>query len=218
MPSESYAAADTERSWEIYERLALRYPDAIVIGGWGTWLHVKAEKSHDIDLIVTFADMARLRSELEVTESSHIGGRKWRSTFDGIHLDLYVPHQSELGDKLKMPVEALAPHVAAIDGHRTLSKEALIVAKSAARLDRPDTLPGKKDAVDMARIVLEASGEWDWAQVGVIADASKSAAKPGRFWVAEALASALEAQETKDLRRRLSQIIQPAIKQLTDPS
>ena len=79
-----------------------------------------------------------------MTKTTHLG-TKWRSEVNGIHVDLYVPHQSTLGTRLQLPVSALPPHAVSLEGRRVLDAPAHLVTKLAALLDRPDTLPGEKD-------------------------------------------------------------------------
>jgi hypothetical protein len=206
VPSEEfYDTADTERSWVIYDDIHSSYPEAIVIGGWASWLHNKAAKSHDIDIIITSPELDDMRLALDLTENDHFGSPKWRGTYDGIHLDVYVTYRSRLGTRLQLPVEYLVGHRVDIDGYPTLNKEALLVAKSAARLDRPDTLPGKKDAVDMTLMILGASTPWDWPLVHAVAQSSRSTEGTGSQLVLEAVSGLPdEAQTTKqarDLRR-----------------
>lgn len=206
MPSEEfYLPADTDRSWDIYCEIHSSYPNAIVIGGWASWLHNRAAKSHDIDIIITSAELDDMREALELTENSHFGSPKWRGTYDGIHLDVYVTFRSRLGSRLQIPVERLVEHRLAIDGYPTLNKEALLVAKSAARLDRPDTLPGKKDAVDMTLMLLGAPTPWNWLLVHQVAQSSRSTEAAGARLVLEAVSGladeARTTKEARDLRR-----------------
>jgi hypothetical protein len=202
---EIYLTADTERSWAIYDDIHNSYPNAIVIGGWASWLHNKAAKSHDIDIIVTSAELDDMRQALDLTENSHFGSPKWRGTYDGIHLDIYVTYRSRLGTRLQLPVEHLVKHRLDIDGYPTLNKEALLVAKAAARLDRPDTLPGQKDARDMSLMILGAPAAWDWPLVYEVAQFSESTERTGSRLVLQAVAGlpdeARTAKEARDLRR-----------------
>lgn len=201
--SEPYAAADTERSWGVYQEIHQTYPDAIVIGGWGSWLHNKAAKSHDIDIIVSPRDLSTIRETLELTESHHLGSPKWCGTYEGIHLDVYVCYQSRLGQLLKLPVEHLVEHRQLIDGYPTLNKEALLVAKAAARLDRPDTQPGRKDAEDMTIMLLEASDPWDFGLVRRVAECSQSIDPNGAELVLHAVAGLTEVASGRSVRKQL---------------
>lgn len=204
MPSEEfYAVEDVEKSWTIYLDVHASYPNAILIGGWGAWLHSRAARSHDIDLIVDFEDFAHMRDALDLSESTHLGSPKWRGTFDDIHLDVYVPHQSRLGQILRLPVEQLVPYTIEIDGYPTLNKEALLVAKAAARLDRPDTGPGKKDAADMTRMLLDGRTPWDFDLVHRIADCSESKESSGHSLVLRAIAGLADEEERRSRARQL---------------
>jgi hypothetical protein len=204
--SEHYAAEDTEKSWGIYQEIHQSYPDAIVIGGWGSWLHNKAAKSHDIDIIVSPQDLSTMRETLELTESHHLGSPKWRGTYAGIHLDVYVSYQSRLGQILKLPVEHLVAHRQQIDGYPTLNKEALLVAKAAARLDRPDTQPGQKDAEDMTIMLLGAAEPWDFDLVRRVAKCSKSISPLGADLVLHAVEGLNEVARERTIRRQLAAI------------
>jgi hypothetical protein len=205
VPPEYYEAADTERSWTIYQDVHRSYPDAIVIGGWASWLHNQAARSHDIDLIVSPTDLANMEAALDLTDNSHFGSTKWRGTYDGIHLDVYVTYRSRLGSQLQLPVEHLVEHRLDLMGYPTLNKEALLVAKAAARLDRPDTLPGKKDAEDMALMLL-GSEEWDFALVHRVAQCAECPEASGSELVLQAVAGLTEEAGNKARRRRLDRI------------
>jgi hypothetical protein len=204
--SEHYAAEDTERSWGIYQEIHRTYPDAIVIGGWGSWLHNKAAKSHDIDIIVDPGDLSTMRETFDLTESNHLGSPKWRGTYDGIHLDVYVCYQSRLGQLLKLPVEHLVEHRQQIEGYPTLNKEALLVAKAAARLDRPDTQPGQKDAEDMTIMLLGAEDPWDFRLVRRVAECSKSTNPSGADLVLQAV-EGLRDVANKSNRKKLAVVV-----------
>ena len=85
-----------------------------------------------------------LAARWPVTKTTHLG-TKWRAEANGIHVDLYVPHQSTLGTRLQLPVERTPPHAVSLAGRRVLDAPAHLATKLAALLDRPDTLPGEKD-------------------------------------------------------------------------
>jgi hypothetical protein len=167
------------------------------------WLHNKAAKSHDIDIIVSPHDLSTMRETLELTESHHLGSPKWRGEYDGIHLDVYVCYQSRLGQLLKLPVESLVVHRQQIDGYPTLNKEALLVAKAAARLDRPDTQPGQKDAEDMTILLLGATDPWDFALVRRVAECSKNVDPNGAGLVLQAVEGLAELVRQRTTRKQL---------------
>jgi hypothetical protein len=149
MPSRNkdfYPPEFTEHSLSVLNRVREEVPDAILIGGWGTWVRTRGAMSHDIDLIVSRPQLAILgRLADEMSESRHLGGRKWRGTLDGVHLDLYVPHQSRLGRELQLRPERLIDRQDVVDSWVVLDRPGQFATKLAALLDRPDSTPGEKD-------------------------------------------------------------------------
>jgi hypothetical protein len=149
-----YSSEQTEQSKVVLGELLAAVPGAILIGGWATWARVGGAMSHDIDLIVTRAELAQItRLADEISQSRHLAGTKWRGTWRGIHIDLYVPHQSLLGANLQLRVEALVRHAESVEGRRLLSVPAHIATKLAALLDRPDSLPGRKDRHELQQLL-----------------------------------------------------------------
>jgi hypothetical protein len=130
-------------------------PHAVVIGGWATWLRTGGAKSHDIDLIVDWDELAEIGHHAEVEQSTarHAGAVKWRGTWDGVHLYLYVPHQSRLGTKLELRVERLRDHTETLDDHRVLTAPGQIAAKWAALVDRADSIRGEKDRDELLELL-----------------------------------------------------------------
>jgi hypothetical protein len=113
--------------------------------------------SHDIDLIVDHASMAAIAlNATDLSQSRHLAGAtKWRGTWSGVHLDLYVPHQSQLGSHLKLRVEDLSGHTEIVDGRRVLSVGAHIATKWAALLDRQGSQRGDKDRNEILELIKQ---------------------------------------------------------------
>lgn len=147
---------------------------SILIGGWATFARVGGDISHDIDLIIGSPEVRKkVRSALsELSESSHLQGTKWRGNFEGVHVDVYIPHQSELGAKLRLRVEVLAQHTDPLDhsGWTLLTIEAHTLSKFAALLDRPDSEKGFKDAREILRLLEQGVDAKQAARI--LADAS----------------------------------------------
>jgi hypothetical protein len=149
-----YSSEQTEQSKAVLDDLLAAVPGAILIGGWGTWARVGGAMSHDVDLIVTRNEIAEIGGLVdELSESGHLAGTKWRGTWRGVHVDLYAPYQSRLGANLQLRVEALATYGEVVDGRRLLSVPAHIATKVAALLDRPDSLPGRKDRQELLSLL-----------------------------------------------------------------
>jgi hypothetical protein len=166
-----YPPEFTERSRSVLQRVHEAVPDAVLIGGWGTWLRTGGPMSHDIDLIVTRPQLATLTALVdEMSESRHLAGRKWRGSLEGIHLDLYVPHQSRLGQHLELRTERLVRRTELLDGWMVLEPPAHLATKLAALVDRPDSAPGDKDRHEIMALLAQGIDAAD--AVGIVHDAS----------------------------------------------
>ncbi len=150
---------------QVVRRFVREYPNAVLFGGWATYLRTGVAKSHDIDVIVDHPTLNRLRSKHAVSESRHISGKKFELKVEGVGVDVYPVYQSKLGRELQLPVEALFGWSERIGQVRVLTVEAQFAAKMAALLDRPDTLPGEKDRKEMWALLNAGSG-LDFAIVG----------------------------------------------------
>jgi hypothetical protein len=165
-----YSSEETERSRAVLDEVLAAVPSAVLIDGWGTWVRTGGPMSHDIDIIVDHNALHRLEMIADdLSESHHLSGTKWRATWRSIHLDLYVPYQSRLGANLDLKVEKLLDHVEIHDEYRVLSIPAHTATKIAALLDRPDSLPGRKDRQEILQLLEEPTVE---STPAVIAQAS----------------------------------------------
>jgi len=139
-------------------RFVREFPDAVLIGGWASYLRARVAKSHDIDIIVDHVTLGKLGAKFQLAPSRHISGQKFAFEIDGVGVDVYPVYQSKLGRRLQIPVEVLIDHTEKIDRTRVLTAEAQFVAKMAALLDRPDTLPGDKDRHEMWQLINSGPG------------------------------------------------------------
>lgn len=157
--------ADVEHVEEVMRKFVREYPNAVLFGGWATYLRTGVAKSHDIDVIVDHPTLEQVRSKHQVSESRHVGGRKFEVKVDGVSVDVYPVYQSRLGRRLQLPVEILLPSSEKVKGVRVLSPEGQFASKMAALLDRADSLPGDKDRKEMWAL-LQADPALDFASVG----------------------------------------------------
>jgi hypothetical protein len=149
-------------------RFVREFPDAVLIGGWASYLRSRVAKSHDIDIIVDHATLAKLGAKFHLSPSHHISGQKFAIEVDGVGVAVYPVYQSKLGRHLQIPVEVLINHTEKIDRTRVLSAEAQFVTKMAALLDRPDTLPGEKDRREMWELINSRQGLDFKAMAGIL--------------------------------------------------
>lgn len=129
---------------------------SILIGGWATYIRVGGEISKDIDLIVTDRSRYLLSSVVEnLTDNNVHQGRKYRGEVDGVHLDIYVPHESQLGARLRLKVEVLEKYVdiETAPPWMLLTIDAHFVTKLAALFDRHQSEKGAKDAREVLALL-----------------------------------------------------------------
>lgn len=149
---------ELDKLWNLVDHLGYDLEPSILIGGWATQLRVGGEISKDINLIIN-SDSLRLKLKTVLSDYSenhhHGGGKKVRGTVDGVHVDAYIPHESVLGQKLKLDVATLAKHTESdvVRGWLLLTIEAHLVTKFAAVLDRPDSEKGSKDAREIVALI-----------------------------------------------------------------
>ncbi|MHB8689245.1 MAG: hypothetical protein ACYDB4_18975 [Candidatus Dormibacteraceae bacterium] len=158
MSPEGRARPNEDHVQAVMRRFVREFPDAVLIGGWASYLRARVAKSHDIDIIVDHATLAKLGAKFQLSPSRHISGQKFAIEVEGVGVDVYPVYQSKLGRRLQIPVEVLIDHTEKIDRTRVLTTEAQFVAKMAALLDRPDTLPGEKDRHEMWELISSSPG------------------------------------------------------------
>ena len=136
----------TKKSWELLQELKRRHK-FILIGGWAVYLYAEQLKSKDIDIIVDYDELERLRNHHELVKNDRL--KKYEIHMQEIDVDIYVPFFSDLG----IPVESLAAHTILSKGFTVLQKEMLLILKQKAWLDRGHSLKGEKDKLDIIGLI-----------------------------------------------------------------
>jgi len=137
----------TRASWKKLQELSREY-DFVLIGGWAAYLWTKRNKSKDIDIIVDFETLARLRQDYSLSKNENL--QKYEITTDGFDIDIYVPYYSDL----VLPLADLK--TTKIQGIKTLAVEELLILKQDAEIDRRGTIKGRKDQVDIITLLIHA--------------------------------------------------------------
>lgn len=145
----------TEKSWEKLQQLKREGIDFILIGGWAVYLWAKSHKSKDIDIIVDYEQLEKLRFLFPMKKNPRL--KKYEIHLDEIDVDIYVPYYS----KLALPVEELQNHVAGIEGFKVVKTEALVLLKQAAQLARAHSEKGLKDRIDIIELLLNSNFDFD---------------------------------------------------------
>ncbi len=136
-----------ERSFSVLKDMKMRY-EFVLIGGWAVWLYTKKEKSKDIDIIVDFPALEKIRAEYLLKRNENL--RKYEILIEGISIDIYVPYYSNL---LIQP-EILMKNTDIIDGFRVPIPEYLLALKQQAEIERRNSVKGMKDRVDILSLLI----------------------------------------------------------------
>lgn len=142
-----------KKSWELLKNLKQRY-EFILIGGWAVYLYTKSLKSKDIDLVVSFGELEKLKEEFEISKNERL--KKYEARAEEFEIDLYLPFYSNPG----LPAEDLENFAVDLEGFKVLQKEILAVLKQKALLARKESVKGRKDLVDL--ISLFQLKDFDW--------------------------------------------------------
>lgn len=132
----------TKKSWE---ELTLLNKNArfVLIGGWATYMYTKELKSKDIDMLIEYGELGKLRKEYDVIKNERL--KKYEARRGEVQIDIYLPHFSAIG----IPVEVLMNNFRSLEGFRVLEKEWLICLKIYVLSVRGRTLKGEKDFLDI---------------------------------------------------------------------
>ncbi|HLD06796.1 MAG TPA: hypothetical protein VJC16_04650 [Candidatus Nanoarchaeia archaeon] len=137
----------TQKSWEVLQKL--NNVKFTLIGGWAAYLWTKSHKSRDIDIIVDFDELEKIKHNFTLHKNDSL--RKYEIKIDEIDIDIYVPFYS----RLSLPVEFVMRHTTKIEGFRVVKPEILLILKQGAERDRKDSEKGLKDRIDIMALVCK---------------------------------------------------------------
>lgn len=138
----------TAKSWKLLTEFT-RESSFILIGGWAVYLYTHALKSKDIDIIVPFEELAKLRATYDLRKNDRL--KKYEISVEETDVDIYVPHYSVLG----LPVLAVQEHTTQIEGFTVPKREALLILKQRAWMDRGTSPKGEKDRIDIVALLRD---------------------------------------------------------------
>ena len=136
----------TDKSWGVLIRMKKEF-DFILIGGWACYLLTRAIKSKDIDIIVDFETLDKLRADHSLKKTAFL--RKYEMAIEQTSVDIYVPFYS----RFPLPAEEIQKTIE-IEGFRLPRPEVLLILKQNAELERRDSTKGQKDRVDIINLLL----------------------------------------------------------------
>ncbi len=153
MAEQHYHNAIVERSWAALQELRRRY-QFVLIGGWAAWVHTRGAKSRDIDIVVDYPELARLRVDYQVRKNERL--KKYEIKADGFDIDIYVPHYSTT---LALPPEFVRQRAENREGFLVPDAETLLALKLGAWAERRGTPKGTKDQIDIQSLLPFTSRE-----------------------------------------------------------
>ncbi len=142
----------TQKSWEELKTLNKKIK-FVLIGGWATYLYTKELKSKDIDILINYDQLGKLRQNYEVTKNDRL--KKYEARKGEVQIDIYLPHYSDLG----IPVDILINSSISLEGFRVVKKELLICLKIYVFNIRGRTPKGEKDFLDILSLLKTGAGE-----------------------------------------------------------
>ncbi|MBO3798103.1 MAG: hypothetical protein QXI42_04540 [Thermoproteota archaeon] len=142
-----------DRSFRILQELRKEI-NFVLIGGWAVYFLTEALKSKDIDIIVDFKDLTKLKTSIGIQKNEYL--KKYEAEVEGVSIDIYVPYYSEF----TIPPEEILKNTVRIENFRIPKPEILLILKQQAELQRRNSVKGQKDRVDI--ICLAKSGKVNW--------------------------------------------------------
>lgn len=136
----------TKKSFKILQDLKRKY-NFILIGGWAVFLYTQAMKSKDIDIVIDYEDLEKLRKEFTLVKNDRL--KKYEIVIEEIDIDIYLPFYSDLGISIK----EIQKHAQNIEGFIVPNPEILLILKQKAYRDRVGNSKGEKDKLDIFSLI-----------------------------------------------------------------
>jgi len=150
---EFYHDTITEKSFAVLQQLKNKY-NFILIGGWAIFLYAKALKSKDIDIIVDYNELDKIRKDFPLSKNERL--KKYEIKMEKIDVDIYLPHFSWLG----FPVEEIRNYCQPIEGFSLPVPELLLIMKIFTFNERKETVKGQKDLIDIFSLLKAGIINW----------------------------------------------------------
>ena len=152
---EYYQNIITAKSFQILQALKRQY-NFILIGGWAVFLYTRTLKSKDIDIIVDYPALEKLRADFDLRKNDRL--KKYEISRAEIDVDIYLPHYSKLG----LPLENIPNYCQAVDGFKVPKQEVLLILKQVAYADRRGSAKGVKDKIDIISLLTTADFDFEF--------------------------------------------------------
>jgi hypothetical protein len=151
--AEFYHSLITDASFKLLQNIKRKF-DFVLIGGWAVFLYTKALKSKDIDIIVDYDQLDKIRKEFDVFKNERL--KKYEAKTGETDIDIYLPHFSDIG----IPVEKIMKNTQMIEGFLMPIPEILLILKIYCFSSRKGSVKGNKDLIDIFSILSEDIIDW----------------------------------------------------------
>lgn len=145
---EYYKDLITKKSFRILQELRRQY-SFILIGGWAVFLYTHSLKSKDIDLVIDYGELEKLRKKFDLFKNERL--KKYEIIIEEIDIDLYLPFYSNPG----IPAQEIKKYTQNIEGFSVPRPEILLALKQGAYLKRVGSPKGEKDKVDIISLLSD---------------------------------------------------------------
>ncbi|HNR81190.1 MAG TPA: hypothetical protein PK429_02120 [Candidatus Pacearchaeota archaeon] len=143
----------TQKSFVFLQGLKKEY-EFVLIGGWAVFLYSHGLKSKDIDIIVGYSELAKMKEKYEVLKNERLA--KYEIKTGEFDIDIYLSHYSDLG----VDIVGIEESAVIKDGFLVPKLELLFLLKLFAWDNRRGTAKGRKDELDV--FCLARLPEFDW--------------------------------------------------------
>ena len=132
----------TKKSFDILKSLKHKCK-FILIGGWSVFLYTNSLKSKDIDIILDYKELSKLKEDFQVTKNTRL--KRYEVRTQGTDIDIYLPYFS----KLALPCQEVEKFTLVKEGFTLPIPEVLLILKQDAFSDRKESSKGMKDKIDI---------------------------------------------------------------------
>ena len=150
---EFYNDLITRESFTYLQSMRKKY-DFILIGGWAVYLYSKSLKSKDIDIIIDYDVLAKIKETDEVLKNERLN--KYEINARHFDVDIYLPYFSRVG----IEVEEIKKFTVGKEGFIVPALEILFLMKLFAWHNRRGSAKGQKDELDIMSLAI--LPEFDW--------------------------------------------------------
>jgi len=150
---EFYHNLTTEKSFVTLQELK-RKSSFVLIGGWAVFLYSKTLKSKDIDIIVDYSELEKLRQEFRLIKNNRL--KKYEIKIEEVDIDIYTPFFSILG----LPAEEILKYTQRHEGFVLPLPEVLLILKIFVARQRKGTNKGRKDIIDIFSLLRVVDIDW----------------------------------------------------------